>query len=191
QMELTEFRPHSLNWNQTKTALLGFEKSSASARTRWMRIDLATLTSTELCREHEGEWMGETGSRSIASLQSGGAIAFSYATGSVLIYSAAPDGRCTKLNGFPAENVPGGYIEIDLAPDDSALVVRIQLTQTGPQQLIYVPLNSTPPVQITSPRYQNTVSVFSAFVGADSKRILLSAPDGPNGFRYLYLWEAP
>ncbi|MCM2282978.1 MAG: hypothetical protein NDI61_14145, partial [Bdellovibrionaceae bacterium] len=152
QMELTEFRPHSLNWNQTKTALLGFEKSSASARTRWMRIDLATLTSTELCRDHEGEWMGETGADSLAALQSGGAIALSHAAGRVLVYSAAPDGRCTKLNGFPAENVPGGYIEIDLAPDDSAAVVRIQLTQAGPQQLVYVPLNSAPPIQITSPR---------------------------------------
>ncbi|MCM2280731.1 MAG: hypothetical protein NDI61_02660 [Bdellovibrionaceae bacterium] len=192
QMELPGYLHRSLIQNQTKTALLGFEKTSASARTRWMRVDLATLTSTELCHEHEGEWMGETGSDSIAALQSGGAIALSHAAGRVLIYSAAPDGRCTKLNGFPAENVPGGYIEIDLAPDDSALVVRIQLTQAGPQQLVYVPLNSAPPIQITSPRYVNIVSSLLAFVGADSKRILLIAPDGgPEGFRYLYLWEAP
>ncbi|MCM2281477.1 MAG: hypothetical protein NDI61_06480 [Bdellovibrionaceae bacterium] len=190
QLELPDYQVRSLIWNPAKNAVLGFQTMTGTQRTRWMRVNLETLTPTELCPAHEGNWLSTSSFDAIVVRRDDSAIAASYSAGRIHLYSATPDGRCSRVNSFPVTETPNVH-HLTLAPNDSAVVVRTRLYSGGPQQLVYVPLNGAPPIQITSPRVANTTFFNVDFVGKDLDEVVFTMKDSLMQFRFLYSWKIP
>ncbi|MCM2281248.1 MAG: hypothetical protein NDI61_05305 [Bdellovibrionaceae bacterium] len=176
-----------IQFRSDNRGMFGIQQDAlATDRTKLMSLDFTTATHRELCPNQPGRWLAVKPALPHSATEW---IALSQgANGEIFVYRAA-DTSCVKVNSFPATS--DKFLRFEVSPvDPRFIVVEFGASGAEPESLVFVPLNGTPSVLITSPRHSKA-SIFAFDFTANGREILFYGDQDWPGRAEIFRWMAP